>query len=274
MIESIDGFKIENREFPFSERSLDEIRHEIWEVTKFSDEIGGIFYPGKDNTKTLVIFAGYMEKFAMLSLARHVWCNILILQDVFSPWYQGSSLLPTIAVISKTIEKELVGQRLYLFGQASGAYAALVASRDLQNARVVAVSPHTFSDGSVKQRIKFGAKLAPCVTPDGLIDLRDYLTGADTSTDRVIFCSSSEVDNPSEAYFWVDHLHSLRLVNLRAVRIFMARSTSHSFVAQKAAVFAQLLSAAIHSRDAWEAVVERALFNMSEQDSRAATVFP
>jgi len=273
MIEDIAGYKIITRIFPFSDSPMEAIRHEIWEVTQLSGEIGAIFYPGKDPSKTLVIFAGHMEKFAMLSVARHVWCNVMIFQDIHSPWYQGSHLLPPISFISEAIE-QLPDQELYFFGQSSGAYAALAASRNLRGAKVLAVSPQTFSDSQSKQRIRFGAKLSPATTPDGLLDLRDHLNEADRSTDRIIFCSSSEVENPYESHFWVDHLHVLRLVDLQTVRIFMLRSMRHSAVFHNAAAFAQCLSAVIHSRSPWDEVVERLLDVMSEFETGTNFQFP
>lgn len=265
MIRSDGRLKIRSRDFRFADHSVDEINREIVEVNQLAEEIGGIFYPGTDSSKTLVIFAGYMEKFTPLSLARHLRCNILALQDVFSPWYQGSSILPSIIELTQVLEEDLKGQKLYMFGQASGAYAALVASKNLSDAKIIAVSPHSFSDGETKRRIGFGAGLAPCVTPDGLIDLVDFLKGADESSDRVIFCSSSETDNPTHAYFWLDHLHSLRLAHLSTVRIFVANSTRHSSAFHNAPIFATTLQAAIHSCDTWNAIIDRCLFNISMQ---------
>ncbi|MBD9559611.1 hypothetical protein [Ensifer sp. ENS03] len=265
MITSGDSFRIRSRDFRFTDHSLDEINQEIFEVNQLAEEVGGVFYPGADDSRTLVLFAGYMEKFATLSFARYVSCNVLALQDVSSPWYQGSSTLPPILDLTRILEDDLKNQKLYLFGQASGAYAALVASKNLTEAKIIAVSPHSFSDADLKRRIRFGAGIAPCVTPDGLLDLVDFLHDADESSDRVVICSSSETNNPARDYFWLDHLHALRLAHLSAVRVFVANSTRHSFAFQNAQIFATTLQAAIHSRDTWDAIMDRCLFNISVQ---------
>lgn len=274
MIDNVAGFKIVSREFMFSGSSMDELRHEVWSANELAETTGAIFYPGKDTSKTLVIFAGYMEKFTMLSIARNTWCNILIFQDLHSTWYQGSDLLPPIAAISSAIEHGFQDQELFLFGQAAGGYAALYASKSHSNAKVLAVSPHTFSDGDIKRRIQFGERLAICYTPEGLEDLKDHLEDADKSTDRVIICASSEVDNPSEGYFWLDHLHSLRMVDVDTVRILMPRLKRHSSVPTASSIYANCLSGAIHSLDSWPDVIERCLFNLSMDQFDKHSPFP
>lgn len=255
MITDICGFPTLVRQFQFSDSSIEAIRHEIWEAIQLVETTGSIYYPGQDASKTLVIFAGHMEKFATLSLARFTWCNVLIIQDFWSPWYQGSSILPPIEMIGEDLLEKLDGQKVVFFGQSSGAYAALAASKRFRDAAVMAVSPQTFSDGAIKDAIQFGRNITPARTPDGLIDLYEYLGDADTSTKRQIICSASEYKNPIASHFWMDHLHVFRMIPLSCVEIAVIRCYRHSAVFQNAETYSKLIYALVHSGDPWESII-------------------
>lgn len=219
---------------------IDRLREDIAYLNGQANEVGCVFYNVGAPT-TVVIFGGARECFSMLTCARFVETNVLCFQDLQSFWYQGSVHLPDILSIAQILEGGNVGENFVLFGQSAGAYAALAASKHLASSVVVAISPQTFSDGTLKSRIKGGSSVATGSAPEGLIDLSEHLVGADRSTYRSIFFGVSETNNPVENFFWMDQWHACRMAPLPEVELVMLKEHRHPLVAGRSGVYSDLI---------------------------------
>lgn len=178
----------------------------------------------------------------MLAAARHVRCPVIYVQEPKSYWYQGSDVLPDLASLCRGFLVQEVGTaHALVFGQSSGAYAALAASTFLKASTVVACAPQTFSDRAAKERVHF-IGVSAAVAPDGLLDLRALLS-ADPAPDtyRAVVIAVSESENPVRAHYWMDYLHALRLAELQNVAIFIVNENSHVIVHSRVNAFARLL---------------------------------
>lgn len=257
-------FRIENRGKIFGMLSHEEMRAEIAEVSKLSAEVGCLFYPGVDHSRTLVVFAGNQERFQMLSVARTMRHNILYFQEPETYWFRGG-VLPDIQSIADFLETWNEKSRLLLFGQSSGGYAALAASRNLKDSMAIAVSPQTYSDRQDKGMIHCGRPLRPTNTPDGLIDLKSHLTDASGSTDRAIIFSASEIENPYESFMWLDHLHAFRMLGVGGTRLYIARAKRHPVVFKRAELFSIMLVEAISNPVGFHSIVGRYVDAMSSE---------
>lgn len=245
---SIPAVRIERRELCLAELSPEELRALINELNNRSDEIGCvIFRPPGEHECVATIFAGNLERFFMLAAARELRCPVIYIQDTVSWWYQGSTLLPALDVLCQAvIVPETGNARALLFGQSSGAYAALAASIWLHGSTVVACAPQTFSDEGLKNRIHF-VGIRALKTPDNLIDLQYRLgTQFDPEATRAVIIAAGELDNPAHAHWWGDYLHILRLADAPNVELFIVNANSHVLAHGRVNQFAELLSDLSH----------------------------
>ena len=150
-------FAVERRNVCLADSTRDEVRDLITAYNARSETVGClVLNDGAPADRALVIFAGDQERFHMLAAARNVRCPVVYVQDVRSPWYGGSDLLPDLQSFCRHfLATEIGAAPALLFGQSSGAYAALVASTYLRGSTVVACSPQTFPDAVAKSRIHF-----------------------------------------------------------------------------------------------------------------------
>lgn len=237
-------FRVERRAIRLADLSREALRALITELNAQAENLGCLVL--RDDApcdRVMVIFAGHLERFHMLAAARHLTCPVIYVQDLKSGWYQGSDLLPELTTFCREFLVSEVGpSRALFFGQSSGAYAALAASTYVRGATVVACGPQSFSDASAKDSIHFIGVRA-LRTPDGLLDLRQLiLARPDPTALRAILISASESENPVQAHFWMDYLHSLRLHALPQVALFILNVHSHSLVHTKLNSFALLVS--------------------------------
>lgn len=209
------------------------------------EEVGALSFPDNGDTdNVLIIFSGYLEIFYMMSVARPVKCQVIYFQDRFSQWYQGSTLLPDIETIVRDHLPDLIGDRRpVFFGQSSGGYAALVAAAWTPNGLGVACSPQVMADRKVKEEISLPSAVKLHVTPDGIVDIPALWAkrGTQTGQAAVIF-SLSEASNPATDFFWMDYLHSLPMIGLEGVKVFLMYNDVHAVVHRHARPFSELIA--------------------------------
>ncbi|MVA24577.1 hypothetical protein V6582_06025 [Agrobacterium vitis] len=230
-----------------SSLTLDELRHLISELNALSEQLGCVVFEGDGSSKTdLVIFGGNLERFSMLSVARGLGSRVFYFQDTVSWWYGGSNLLPDIDGIAAFLQGHIgnyyIGRRPCLvFGQSSGGYAALALGAMCPHYDVLACSPQTFPDAELKRRLNISPSLAVQHTPDYLFDIEDmYRTSSRTGMAAAIF-SASEFTNPYHNHFWMDHLHMAKIAHVPSIDTFLAASSNHSIVFQRARLFSEFL---------------------------------
>lgn len=124
----------------------------------------------------------------------------------------------------------------------------MVASCYFPSPTVVACSPQTFSDREEKSRIVF-VNFLPSATPDGLIDIRDAIERHRSSGAYLaIITAASEHGNPIASHYWMDYLHTLRLVGSRSVRVHFVYDANHSIVNARSDIFAGMLAELYEAR--------------------------
>ncbi|MDQ0454878.1 hypothetical protein [Rhizobium paknamense] len=213
------------------------------DLNPLSEKIGCVEFPASGNEKdVLIIFGGNLERFSMLSVARHAKCRIIYFQDAESFWYGGSSLLPSVFDIGMGLLEFLPKSRPIIFGQSSGGYAALIVSGMLKFSVAVSCSPQTFADKSLKENIRFSSTLNVQYTPDYLVDVADFLRHRTENKIIEIFVSASELNNPYTSHFWGDWLHASRLLGIPNLNINIAESSNHAIVWRRSDLFAELIS--------------------------------
>lgn len=244
------GVKFKYVAAPISSFTKEELRALIDELNSLSEHVGCVVFEAKETTKSdLVIFAGNLERFSMLSAARGVTSRVLYFQDTRSWWYGGSHLLPKLDDISAFLKYHVGRRRCVTFGQSSGGYAALVIGAQHKHYDVVACSPQTFADASSKSRIHMAKGLGGQRTPDYLYDIAKLYRFSRRSGFVAAIYSASEYQNPYQSHFWMDHLHLARLVNVKTIQVFLAASANHSVVFQRAKVFSQFLASLMQIDD-------------------------
>lgn len=217
-----------------------------------SEICGGVVIPASDDHKNaLIIFAGNLERFAMLSVARLARCKIIYLQDTESWWYQGSSLLPHLDVLSDNFLVEEIGSlRPVFFGQSSGGYASLVAATRFPEARVLACAPQIASDRAVKDAIICSPQISVQCTPEGLTNVPELWIGMQGKRPQAaLLFSVSEWGNPVTSHFWMDHAHCVRMLGIPDVAVFLVANNVHAIVHRNGKAFAKLVSEIINTSD-------------------------
>lgn len=235
---------IVHEEMAISEMDDVQFRALIQRLNDKSSDIGAVSFPSSgDNENILIIFSGHMELFYMLSIAKTVKCQAVYFQDCFSQWYQGSKLLPDIATIVQDHLPSLIGNRRPIFfGQSSGGYAALIASAFFSKGLAVACSPQVTADRKIKEEISIPSSVTLQVTPDGIVDIPQLWTErGDNAGQAAIIFSISEAANPATSFFWMDYAHSLQMIGLKGVKVFLMLNDVHAVVHRHAPAFADLL---------------------------------
>lgn len=237
--------RVERHDLCLADLDPEALRALIADLNARSDAVGcAIFRPPGPHACVATIFAGNLERFFMLAAARDLRCPVIYIQDPVSWWYQGSPLLPDLdALCRSVIVPETGGARALLFGQSSGAYAALAASCALPGSTVVACAPQTFSDAAAKGRIRFVGVRA-LTAPKGLIDLRARLAAhPDPDAMRAAVIAAGELDNPAHAHWWGDYLHLLRLAEVPDIDLYVVNANTHVLAHGRVNQFACLLAA-------------------------------
>jgi hypothetical protein len=223
-----------------AELGLPGLREDIATFNALAEQVGCIVYNNYSD-KTLVLFGSNQERFSMLSGARFTDHNVVCFQDVFSPWYGGSSLLPHIESLGELIAGSTFGDRKVLFGQSSGGYAALAASKHITGSVTLSINPQTFHDAHLKMKIRRQAGITMSLTDEHVIDLAKYLPGASKSTMRMIMFATGESQNPIASYYWMDQLHAGRIGHLDEVELLLVDDPKHTLVTGRVALFAEAL---------------------------------
>jgi pimeloyl-ACP methyl ester carboxylesterase len=219
------------------------LRALIAELNAQSETVGcAVFRPPGDHDCVATIFAGNLERYFMVAAARQLRCPVVYIQDPVSFWYQGSPLLPDLdALCRRVVIPETGTARALLFGQSSGAYAALAAAARMPGATVVACAPQTFSDAGAKGRITFVGVRA-LSAPEGLIDLRAHLAAhPDPEAMRAVLIAAGELDNPAHLHWWGDYLHMLRLSDVPDTDCFVVNANTHVLAHGRVNEYARLL---------------------------------
>jgi hypothetical protein len=242
---------VERHDIGLADLTPEQLRALIGDLNARSDQIGcAIFRPPGEHDRVAIVFAGNLERFFMLAAVRHMRCPVIYVQDTVSYWYQGSPLLPDLDTFCRQVLIPEIGTaRAILFGQSSGAYAALAVSVAVPGSTVLACAPQTGSDGALKDRINFVGVRA-LKTPDGLIDLPSHLAAyPDPTAMRAVVIAAGELDNPASAHWWGDYLHMLRLADVPGVDLYIVNANTHVLahgrVNQFALVLASLAEAAM-----------------------------
>lgn len=237
------GIAMEVRDIPYEGMTRDFVQEQVDVFNNKNRNTGCVFFRSQIETnKIVVIFAGWSEHFAMLSVARGLTCNILYFQEHSDFWYTGSNILPRIEHIGNFIVHNFSGMDFLFFGQSSGAYAALAASKNVKSAITIAISPQTFADSFIKKQIKFSQLLNVVSAPDALLDLSIYLRDGACS-ERYLLVSASESENPFEQHMWLDHIHAVRMIDIQKLSVFMVRANRHSLVLRNSELISLLLNA-------------------------------
>jgi hypothetical protein len=236
------GVQLKYSSTPLKGISLEELRAVIHDLNINSDRLGCAVFEGERRNGTdLVIFAGNLERFSMLSAARHVSSRVFYFQDTQSYWYGGSDLLPNISGIKQFLIEHVRDRPCLAFGQSSGGYAALAMGGLIPHIDVLACSPQTFADEQLKRRLQITNSLAPQYTPDYLFDIANlYGSSVRTGMATAIF-SASEISNPYQSHFWLDHIHLANIARVPSIEIHLGASSNHSMVFQRALLFSQCL---------------------------------
>ncbi len=245
---------------PLSNISLDELRSIIQELNNVSDRLGCVVFEGNGNSDTdLIIFAGNLERFSMLSAARAVGSRVFYFQDTISWWYGGSELLPDISGIASFLREHVIARRCLAFGQSSGGYAALAIGGLIPHCDVLACSPQTFPDANTKRRLTIAQSLAVQYTPDYILDIENLYASSPRSGIAAAVFSASESGNPYQSHFWMDHMHLARIAQVQSIDIYLAAASNHSIVLRRAGAFSEclrrLLAASSDGADVKRAVV-------------------
>lgn len=238
-------FAVDRHDLCLADLSREALRGLIADLGTRADVTGCAVFSGDTNADTIaIIFAGNLERFFMLAVARNLRCPVIYFQDLESWWYQGSAALPDLRLIcERFLVSEVGSKRALLFGQSSGAYAALFASTYLKGSTLVACSPQTFSDQQAKSRIEWIGVRAQ-MTPPGLLDLKERLSAChDATASRTIVIAASEAGNPVSAHFWMDYLHLLHLDDVAGLMRVVVNADSHTIVHSRVDRFADLLAA-------------------------------
>ena len=236
-------FVVERLSICAADLSREDLRDLIATFNGRSDDVGCLVLDdGRHSEHAAVIFAGDQERFHMLAAAQNLRCKVVYVQDRTSPWYQGSHLLPQLQEFcSIFLRNELGSVPTLLFGQSSGAYAALVASTYLPGSTLVACAPQTFSDAAAKAKIHF-VGIRALSAPDNLIDVRRRLQETvDPNSSKTIVIAASELGNPATAHYWMDYLHALNVADLSNISLSVVNSDSHVIVHGRVNLFADLL---------------------------------
>lgn len=229
----MDSVTLKNLDYPIASLSVEEIRKLSSDLSPSAGEIGCVIFPSSSDTRNvLVIFSGHGEQFSMLSVARYATCKVLYFQDPHVVWYRGSPILPPVLDLTKFIARETLGLRPLFFGQSSGGYAAIAAASQFQDGVAIACSPQNIIAPAIGIR----------VTPDDILDLRAVLESGYSTAEINVISALSEVENPVQSHFWMDHLHAGWIANLQNVRIFLTKAYNHSMVLRRAELFSRLLS--------------------------------
>ncbi len=237
-------FPIARYDTCLADLSPEELRTLIADLNARSDTVGcAVFRPPGEHDCVATIFAGNLERYFMVAAARNLRCPVVYIQDPISYWYQGSPLLPDLdALCRRVVIPETGGARALLFGQSSGAYAALAAAARMPGATVVACAPQTFSDADAKGRISF-VGIRALSAPEGLIDLRAHLAGhPDPDASRAVVIAAGELDNPAHMHWWGDYLHMLRLLDVPGTDLYVVNANTHVLAHGRVNDYARLLA--------------------------------
>lgn len=266
------GISLKYSSISLADISTEELRLVIHDLNTVSDQLGCVVFEGRVKSKTdLIIFAGNLERFSMLSAAREIASRIFYFQDTTSWWYGGSNMLPDIKGIASFLWEYVRGRQCLAFGQSSGGYAALAVGGLIPHCDVLACSPQTFPDSSLKRRLHIAPSLAVQHAPDHLLDLEKiYATSRRSGVAAAIF-SASEFSNPYQSHFWLDHLHLAKIAPVQSIDIFIAASANHSIVFQRARMFSECLKEllAVNSKkaDVKRAVIRNFVKDIQQSES-------
>lgn len=242
------GVKLRHSPTPLSHLTLAELRQVIHELNVVSDRLGCVAFEGDGKSQTdLVIFAGNLERFSMLSVAREVSSRVFYFQDTSSWWYGGSPLLPDISGIRSFLIRHVTGRNCLAFGQSSGGYAALAIGGLIPHIDVLACSPQTFADALIKKRMNLAPSLAVQATPEYLFDIGEMYRSTQRQGMASAIFAASESGNPLQSHFWIDHLHLANIASIPSIEVHIGTSTRHSIVSQKAGHFSSCLKDLLHS---------------------------
>ena len=209
-----------------------------------SDTVGAAVFGGASELPTgAICFCGVNERFRSLSLLRDMSIPCAVVQDLVRPWFTGSAVCPTLPDLIAELQGHMSHIRRWLvFGQSSGGYAALHASRLLPASLAVAFSPQTFDDRVMQGRIGHPLAFRKSFVQEPIMDLAELFANSPLQNPALVVSSINETENPVESFFWLDHMHWARIAHIPSVRIFLLGTQNHSLLYRKGAFFASVLA--------------------------------
>lgn len=266
------GVRVRYSQTPLSNIPLDDLRLIIQDLNNVSHTLGCVVFEGNGESNTdLIIFAGNLERFSMLSAARSVGSRVFYFQDTISWWYGGSEILPDISGIASFLREHVTGRRSVVFGQSSGGYAALAIGGFIADSDVLACSPQTFPDAGLKRKLHVSPSLAVQYAPDYLLDMEEHYASCSRAGLTAAIFAASEFNNPYQSHFWMDHLHLAKLSRVPSIDIFIAAAANHSIVFRRAAAFSdclqRLLQRAEESLEIKRSIVSELVLGIQELEA-------
>ncbi|WP_218127348.1 hypothetical protein [Belnapia rosea] len=166
-----------------------------------------------------------------------------MVQDPVRPWFTGSSVCPELPDLLRRLQAHMPQvQRWLVFGQSSGGYAALHASRLLPDSLAIAFSPQTFDDRVMRGRIGHPPGIRKSYVQEPIADLAAVFAERPSQNPAFVISSINETENPVEDFVWLDHMHWARIAHFPSVRIFLLETQNHSLLYRKGGFFASVLA--------------------------------
>ena len=228
--------------FP-AEMSDEEFAAVADELRNDADTVAVATFGRERPTETVAVcFCGVNERFRTISLLRQMRTRSVICQDPLAPWFTGSTVCEPIVSLTGTLQNIVPdAHRWLVFGQSSGGYAALYASRLLPECAAVAFSPQTFDDRLVARQIGLPLDLRKAYVQADITDLREPFSKGSSRNAAIIFSSIDEEENPRQSFVWLDHMHWSRLLDFSWVRVLLLETRNHSLLYRKGGAFAAIL---------------------------------
>ncbi len=209
-----------------------------------SASVGAAIFGGPAESQTgAICFCGVNERFRSMSLLRNMPIPCAVVQDPVRPWFTGSAVCPNLPELVANLQVHMPHVRRWLvFGQSSGGYAALHASRLLPLSLAIAFSPQTFDDRVMRGRIGHPPAFRKNFVQEPIPDLAELFSNSPLQNPAFIVSSINEAENPVEDFVWLDHMHWARMAHIPSVRVFLLDTRNHSLLYRKGAFFASVLA--------------------------------
>jgi hypothetical protein len=209
-----------------------------------SASVGAAIFGGPAESQIgAICFCGVNERFRSMSLLRNMPIPCAVVQDPVRPWFTGSAVCPNLPELVANLQVHMPHVRRWLvFGQSSGGYAALHASRLLPLSLAIAFSPQTFDDRVMRGRSATLPPSARTSSRSRFPTSRNSFRTARCRTPPSSSRRSMKRKTPVEDFVWLDHMHWARMAHIPSVRVFLLDTRNHSLLYRRGAFFASVLA--------------------------------